>query len=196
MARNSIVKREHHIPTDYAVIKQVEEHGVLVVADSSRMIVMGFSGKAQKPNFYLRFRTVERAEEYVADWFARIERRAEEKRAAREARKNESHSLEVGTVLYSSWGYDQTNIDYYEVVKVVGKSTVEIREIARISKETESMQGSCIPAPGQFIGPVMRRRVNSYGSVKITSFYNASPAKFTMVAGCKIYNANHWTAYA
>ena len=28
----------------------------------------------------------------------------------------------VGTILYSSWGYDQTNIDFYKIVKASGKS--------------------------------------------------------------------------
>jgi hypothetical protein len=29
---------------------------------------------------------------------------------------------QVGTILYSSWGYDQTNIDFYKIVKASGKS--------------------------------------------------------------------------
>jgi hypothetical protein len=36
----------------------------------------------------------------------------------------------VGDILYSSWGYDQTNIDYYQVVKV-SKASVWIRSIGK-----------------------------------------------------------------
>ena len=36
----------------------------------------------------------------------------------------------VGDILYDSWGYDQTNIDYYEVVRT-SKASVWIRSIAR-----------------------------------------------------------------
>lgn len=45
----------------------------------------------------------------------------------------------VGDILYSSWGYDQTNIDWYVVVAVSpsGK-TVTLREVA----------GTCIDEPG------------------------------------------------
>ena len=32
----------------------------------------------------------------------------------------ERDGLKVGDVLRSSWGYDQTNVDYYEVVELVG----------------------------------------------------------------------------
>ena len=40
--------------------------------------------------------------------------------------------MEIGTVLISKWGWEQTNIDFYEVVKATEK-TVTIRQIA--SKE-------------------------------------------------------------
>jgi hypothetical protein len=31
---------------------------------------------------------------------------------------------EVGQILYSSWGYDQTNIDFYQIVRVSEKGSV------------------------------------------------------------------------
>ena len=34
--------------------------------------------------------------------------------------------LEPGDILYSSSGYDQTNIDFYKVVKLAGKTMVEV----------------------------------------------------------------------
>ena len=39
---------------------------------------------------------------------------------------------EVGQVLYSSWGYDQTNIDFYQVVRVSEKGTVWILPMKRV----------------------------------------------------------------
>lgn len=188
--------REMHTPKGFVEILRADQHGVVVVADPEGLCVMAFSGKAQKPAFYLRFRTKERAQQYVADWLAKIERRAAEKLAEREARKTAGHPLEVGTVLYSSWGYDQTNIDFFEVVALIGKATVEVREIAQERVETGSMQGQCIPVPGAFIGEPMRRRADQYGGVKIQSFQRATPAEFQMIAGCKIYKARSWTAYA
>lgn len=35
----------------------------------------------------------------------------------------------VGDILIASWGYDQTNVDYYQVVALVGTSSVRIRKI-------------------------------------------------------------------
>jgi hypothetical protein len=39
-----------------------------------------------------------------------------------------SLNVKVGDILYSSWGYDQTNIDFYEVLKVT-KSFVTVIQI-------------------------------------------------------------------
>ena len=38
-------------------------------------------------------------------------------------------SLRVGDILYSSWGWEQTNIDFYQVIAIRG-SAVDLRQIA------------------------------------------------------------------
>lgn len=52
--------------------------------------------------------------------------------------------MKVGTILYSSWGYDQTNIDWYVVVKS-NKTTAWINEINGIRKEDRDMTGTTMP---------------------------------------------------
>mgnify|MGYP001588521021 CR=1 FL=1 len=47
--------------------------------------------------------------------------KAREQAAAKKAKMAEPIKLAVGDVLRSSWGYDQSNIDYYEVVALKGK---------------------------------------------------------------------------
>ena len=34
-----------------------------------------------------------------------------------------NEKIKVGDIFYRSWGYEQTNIDYYIVTKKIGKST-------------------------------------------------------------------------
>lgn len=53
---------------------------------------------------------------------------------------------EVGDILYSSWGYDQTNIDFYKIVRATDKS-VWIQKIG--SRSVEGSQGfmSCNVVP-------------------------------------------------
>lgn len=62
----------------------------------------------------------------------------------------------VGDILYSSWGYDQTNIDWYQVVSVSpsGKSA-NVRKISGRTVEHTDDRGhtthdTVVPAPGAF----------------------------------------------
>lgn len=55
-----------------------------------------------------------------------------------------------GDILYSVWGYDQTNIDYFQVVKATEKS-VWIREIDKKKTYKGHMHGSSLPIKDQFL---------------------------------------------
>lgn len=86
-----------------------------------------------------------------------------------------AHPLTVGTVLYSSWGYDQTNIDFYEVVKATAK-TVTIRGIKQVRTHDGYMQGSCVPATGDDrwfpAGDVLGRDKPMVRTVRISPYDN------------------------
>ena len=52
--------------------------------------------------------------------------------------KNRNTELEIGDILYSSWGYDQTNIDFFKVKKFVGKTMIELVPIESKIVESDS----------------------------------------------------------
>ena len=68
-----------------------------------------------------------------AEYKQRVEKRAAEKKRRREECKIESAEaaklVKVGDVFSCSWGYDQTNVDFFQVIKIVGKNSVRIREV-------------------------------------------------------------------
>lgn len=45
-----------------------------------------------------------------------------------EAPKNK-YNVKVGDLFCSSWGYDQTNIDFFQVVALVGSASVRVRQV-------------------------------------------------------------------
>lgn len=51
--------------------------------------------------------------------------------------KVNKYGVKVGDLFYCSWGYEQTNVDFFQVIALVGESSVRIREVApkRISEE-------------------------------------------------------------
>ena len=70
-------------------------------------------------------------------------------------------TVKAGDIFYCSWGYDQTNIDFYEVVSVSGL-TAEIRAINSSETEDGFMCGKSSPVPHSFSGEPMKKRIQSY----------------------------------
>ena len=48
-----------------------------------------------------------------------------------------NNKLEVGDVLNETWGYEQTNQNFYQVTKKIGKTMVELVEVASKIVETK-----------------------------------------------------------
>jgi hypothetical protein len=157
-------------------VRQIDVEGATYYLSEGNgfFYAIAFVGKAIKPAFNYRFRTEARRAEYVADWLDGLKAKAESKKVRATARKEAKHGLLKGTILYSSWGYEQTNIDWYECVAVVSDKMVEIREIRSDRVDVADMVHRNTPCPGQYIGPVMRKRASEYG-IRITSFSHARP---------------------
>ncbi len=167
------LSREFYQPSKYEskiVPKDVKAEIYLI----DEKHAMAFGGRRSRPDFNYLFRSQERRDEYVAKYIDDL-RESQEYASKRRADRNKPHTLEVDDILYSSWGYDQTNVDFYQVVEVVGKCTVIIREIAH--KTIEGFGGpseSVVAVKGSFIGEAMTKRSNSTNCVRIASYASAS----------------------
>src|SRR6185503_14117364 len=165
----------YHYRDYQKVSEQTAEDGSLVVIFTKpelapKCFLLAFSGTAGKTTAHYSYRTVEQAERYAADFLAGRSAHQERMSRHREGRKAFRTTLQVGTVLVNSWGYDQTNVDYYQVVEVSStKRTVTIRQISAKTVEDGpvAMSGSCWPLADHFIGPPMRKVVGAGNNVKI-----------------------------
>ncbi len=156
---------------------------------------VAYQGKAIKPAWCYCFRDEARRAAYVQSFVEQVTEQATKKAERKAARKAFRHSLQVGDVLRSMWGYDQTNVDYYQVTRTTAKCAW-IRPIGRDSSLTGDMQGDCVPMPGRFTGPETRHVVTEGNRVKVYSFAWASKVEPRMVGTVKTYSPDHWTAYA
>lgn len=172
--------RSFYVPKDYAdkVTKEGVKAEVYLIDNDNGPVAMGFAGRRSKYDFYVRFRSEESRAEFVEKYFAKLARRAAEK-AERQAKvKGFEHTLKKGDVLYSSWGYDQTNIDFYEVVEVVGKKSVKIQKInSAIQHRGDSGADYVVAASGRFSedSEPMLKRVREGNSITLTSYSSAHP---------------------
>ena len=80
-------------------------------------------------------------------------------------------AIKVGDIFYTSWGYDQTNVDYYEVVGLTpsGKS-VKLHSIAATAHD-----GRSYPLPGAFTTDVWGTKGKTL-TKRLTSGYQGRPS--------------------
>lgn len=121
-----------------------------------------YQGKSAKPvaNYY--YSNEEKREEAVNRYKAGADRaekwkasRKAERAAARASSTNEN--VELGTIYHGSWGYDQTNNSYYQVVGKFGKLGLVVQEIGHSVEQTGMMSGESTPAKNCFKGEPFRR---------------------------------------
>jgi len=140
-----------------------------------------YRGKSGKPTAYYYYASIESRQKAINECKLCEDNRKTSKIELDESKKIEN-TVKTGDIFYSSWGYDQTNIDYYEVVSVK-KSMIEIRELKQNTEETGFMSGRTVPVPGNYKSEPMIKRVQGYKNkdgtqrlhLKITSFSWAWP---------------------
>lgn len=117
----------------------------------SRFQAVGFSGKRNKPDYNYTFKTREQAERHITEQFESRARSEEFRRGQREARNGvrAADHFKIGDLLRTSWGYDQTNVEFFKIVRVLDKS-VEVVAIGGKHVKSEGcgpMSGYCTPDP-------------------------------------------------
>ena len=137
---------------------------------------MCFIGKQSKPAWHYAFSTYERMEKYIADQIESV-RLSQERKAKEKAERLKPHSLKVGDIMVCSWGYDQTNVDFYKVKRLVGKSMVELIGIRSAhvddSDEAHGMACKVIPLPDHEYGEPFKKKANSRNRISMTSYSSA-----------------------
>ena len=111
------------------------------------------------------FKTEERRQEWLTSqkndmerWLRDQQDRDKKKKEDRE----KPHDFQVGDILYSSWGYEQTNVDFYQVIDRTDRSVIFRPIGGEMVPGSEGMMcGQIRPVKDKFIGEPMRRTVNN-----------------------------------
>jgi len=173
--------REFYIPKGSKEIKAAKTDAVAYIndyADGTKYTAMVFGGKRSKYDKYYGFKNKEARDNYVIKYFTDQENAALAKKKRAEQKKTQAKenqvNYQVGDILVSSWGYDQTNIDWYQVIDRTNKMAT-IQPIAGCVKDVHcnGAYESVVPARDNFKGKPIKRLVGPYG-IKINSFQHAS----------------------
>ena len=213
--------RKFYIHSSYSLLAADEVLGIEVWGDVHAAVA--FHGKAQKPDWHYTFRSVERRDAKIAEHLACWRDNAERKAKNRAEKAAWEHGIKVGDIFQCTWGYEQTNQEYWEIVRVAG-AAVWALEICQQIEETGWLRGDCAPAPGSFRAfpdykspesiahhdrtggylskvPEPRKfipqKCGSSAYLRIHSFASAHKIEpVAVVAGVKVFGASSWTAYA
>ena len=168
-----VAKKERYIPEGYVPLAIENPADVVVYTnnDNGKFSAICFAGKAVNPTWYYLFRSEEAMLAQVSKTVNnRIARAAEV--AKYKAERLAPTNLKEGDILYCSWGYDQTQVDFYKVKEVVGNNRIKIVPMTAIVAKQST--GADYMVAGEEKGTPMLKVANGrQNSVKITSYSNA-----------------------
>lgn len=135
------------------------------------LIVAIFSGKSHKPYKHYRF-----DDESALNAFVQAEKTREAREEQNRIKRSKQYDAEKmqivpGAILCSSWGYEQTNIDFYMVVSRKNDFVI-LQEIGshKIYDDNFNDRGHCMPDVTTKIGDPFRKKINNYGGVNLNSY--------------------------
>ena len=115
--------------------------------DEGRFVVLAFSGNRSNADVYHNFKSLEQANSYVSKWaegkISSINQEAARKEKQKSLSKRLREFVNIDDVFYTSWGYEQTNIDYYKVVGFSGESTLRLIRIGSHNTQRDGSMSMC-----------------------------------------------------
>lgn len=165
----SLLTRESYIPENATHTRhddiKVDVYEYYLASGKPALLVFG--GRRSKPDMYYRYSNEESRAQALKGYLARA-RKSLEHKAARRAEKKQPNTLEVGAILYTSWGYDQTNVDFYQVVDKPSAHFVTIRKVAQSTVRTNGSMDYVAPVEGSFTEDGKRVKADANNSVRIS----------------------------
>lgn len=172
--RNAFLTRNFYIPTD--AVPETHPSGTngavcyryeYDLRNGPRVYgVVAFQGRATKPVFKDAYWNEAARERRITEFWESVTARDAYKEEQKESRKK-PHTLKVGDIVYHSWGWEQTNIEFYEVMAVTDH-TVTLEEIGSktVSSEGLSSMASYVVADASSrTGKITKHRVRGDNSI-------------------------------
>jgi len=149
-----------------------------------RLIAKGFSGRKGGSDYHLRYKDSEARTASINRHFEKVQAREQDRKDRAKARASFNHTLVIGSILSASWGYDQTQVNFFQVVELVGKKSVKIRAIRSRIDSQELGSDYVVPVKDSFSewdtftkddnAPTLKR-VKEHNVISVSSYANAYP---------------------
>lgn len=168
-----------YVPENAKELKDENCIVYLYTTNKGQLAAIGYKGTASKPSLHYTFPSEERRLQRVNEWRVSIAERQDRINERRQQRSSFENPYKIGDILDSSWGYEQTNIDFYQVTSVKGQF-VTIRQIAGNREYQGQDYGTVVAVKDSFLkdSSEIRKKVTTYngkdGYINLTSYSSAS----------------------
>ena len=165
--------KQRYIPEGYVkfepkyIIGAYPENMFECWVSKEQPIAIFYIGRKSKASWHIRFRDNESMKNRVLQDISKLMSWEDMKEKRKVERKKEKEEIQVGDIFNSSWGYEQTNVEFYQVIEKVGQ-TLTLQEIKKELKQESgysSMAGMVRAVKNAFIGEPFKTR-----SLKIKDF--------------------------
>lgn len=136
----------------------------------------GFSGVKCVFNYY--FSSEQSRTDYVQKFYDVVIKQIQIKQEAKAIKKaynanvKAAEHFKVGDIVVNTWGYEQTNVEFYQVTAVTGKS-IKVREVSQKIEDnsmySHGMACNVLPKNDNFIGDefMLRLKADHNNEVRI-----------------------------
>ena len=156
--------------TDYLTMR------IYTSKNDDKFDLMIWIGRAKYPMANFQFGSDDARQEYIDRIKGNIKSHEDSKAERRKKAKAFKHTLKPGSILYTSWGYDQTNVDFFQVTKLLTPHYVELRMICKTrsaeGNEVNACKDEFVKDNHRYEKPIRRKVSSSYSggnSVKISN---------------------------
>jgi hypothetical protein len=147
---------ERFIPSDCKEYLSSPEHQVIVYASLDRLVAVGYVGKSKKFSFNYRFKNLDQIQTWTKKWFDDACKNVQDKIDRKEEIKKINEALDltkelkVNDVVVSTWGWEQTQADMYQIMEIKNKRVLLKRICGDIVEHNCSMSGYKMPCLNDF----------------------------------------------
>lgn len=114
--------------TSYKELKNEEQNGIELYFDN----IPTYQERQQLKNEGYRWHNQKKC------WY---KKQGATKKQTKTSNNQNYLGIKKGDIFYSSWGYEQTNVDFFEVIGLKGKTQVILQEINLKIKEEDGISG-------------------------------------------------------
>lgn len=136
----------HYVQENNELIIFLKTH--FYVCKETITLIRYNSARAKNSKEFVRFTTIEALKKHIESAKSYLQRNEDYKLERKEAKANTIRTAVIGDIFVSSWGWEQTNVDYYQVVELKGGKSYVLRQVGQKQYTAEGMSSmSCYVTP-------------------------------------------------